>query len=268
VNSQKLILIICVFVAVPLSLFSQTYSVSGTVYNENNLAISYANVYVAKSIDSVYTNTKGSTSNEEGFFEIKDLEPGTYRLTVSFLGYQAFTKELNLDTNINLNSITLSQKTEELSEIKVTAVKPTLKRETGKLIFNVEKTALTEGNVWDILKSTPGILMINDEISVKNSSNIIYLVNDKRVYLSGSELQQLLSGTSANSVNAIEVITNPSAKYDAEGGAVINIKMSKNLIAGYNGSLYSNYTQGIYPRVNAGTGHFFKGKKTSLYLGY
>jgi len=151
---------------------------------------------------------------------------------------------------------------------KSTYKKPTLKRESDRLIFNVEKTSLTEGNVWDILKSTPGILMINDDISVRNASNIIYLINDKRVYLSGDEIQQLLSGTTASAVQAVEVITNPPAKYDAEGGAVINIKMSKNLISGYNGSIYGSYTQGIYPRGAGGTSHFFKGKKISFYLGY
>ena len=109
---------------------------------------------------------------------------------------------------------------------------------------------------------------MNDQVFVKNSPSGIYLINDRRVHLSGTDLQQLLSGSAADAVKSVEVITIPPAKYDAEGDVVINILMSKNLISGYNGSLYSNYTQGIYPRYSGGTSNFFKSKKTNLFLGY
>ncbi len=265
-NSQKLAFAICAFLTFPLTSLSQSFSVSGHVKNESNDAISYANVIALKASDS--TIVSGTTTNELGSFTLSDLSKDRYLIRVSFLGFKEFSREVVLESDIELGNITLIEEVESLTEVKILAKKPTLKRENDRLIFNVENTSLTEGSVWSILKSTPGILIINDEVSVRNASNIIYLINDRRVYLSGEELQQLLSGTTASAVQAVEVITNPPAKYDAEGGAVINIKMSKNLIAGYNGSIYSNYTQGVYPRVSTGMNHFFKGKKTSLYLGY
>ena len=265
-NSQKLIFAVYAFFIFPLTMLCQSFSVSGFVKNESDQPISYANIFVLKVEDS--TTVSGTTSNELGKFQINNLDKGNYLIKVSFMGLKNSSKTINLASNIDFGNIILKEEAQALSEVELLTKKPTLKRENDRLIFNVESTSLTEGSIWSILRSTPGILMINDEISIRNASNIIYLINDKRIYLSGGELQQLLSGTTANAVQAIEVITYPPAKYDAEGGAVINIKMSKTLVAGYNGSVFGNYTQGIYPRVSAGTNHFFKGKKTSLYLGY
>ena len=114
--------------------------------------------------------------------------------------------------------------------------------------------------MMEMLRSTPGVLVINNTIRVKNTTPIIY-INDRKVHLSGDELAQLLEGSSANSIKSIEVITNPSSKYDAESGAVLNIIMDKNLTTGYRGNIFSNYTQGVFPRYNAGMTHFYKTEK-------
>src|SRR5690606_16513542 len=82
------------------------------------------------------------------------------------------------------------------------------------------------------------------------------------------ELIQLLEGSSASAIKSVEVITNPSAKYDAESGAVINIVMSENLISGYRGNVFANYTQGVFPRYQAGMGHFFKSEKIDFFANY
>ena len=257
--------VIYLFLLFPFLIFSQDLTLSGIVKDENNKPIAYANVVVLNETDSM--TVSGSMTNDKGNFKISNINPKNYFVKVSFLGFKTHFETIALSEDIYL-TITLSEENQNLEEVTLTVKKPTLKREMDRLIFNVESTSLTEGSIWDILKSTPGILMMNDEVLVKNSSNIIYLINEKRVYLSGDDLQQLLSGTAADAVQAVEVITNPSAKYDASGDAVINIKMSKNLVAGYNGSIYNNYTQGVYPRNSAGTSHFFKSKKTSFFAGY
>ena len=247
-------------------LSSQEYSLSGIIIDSDSQPISYANILLLKAVDS--TVYKGTSSNEQGKFLFENIDSDSYLLHISFVGYKDYQKVLDVNKNQELETIVLEETTETLNEVEIIAKKPTLKKESDRLLFNVESTALTEGSIWDVLKGTPGILMINDEITVKNSGNIIYLINGKRVYLNDQELQQLLSGTNANAVQSVEVITNPPAKYDASGGAVINITMSKNLVAGYNGNIYGNYTQGVYPRYNIGTGHFFKGEKLNVYLGY
>jgi outer membrane receptor protein involved in Fe transport len=118
-----------------------------------------------------------------------------------------------------------------------------------------------------VLKPTPGILVLDSGISIKGSEPTVY-INNRKVHLSSDELVELLESSSANNIKSIEVITNPSAKYDGESGTVVNIIMSKNLITGYRGSVFANYTQGIFPRYNVGTSHFFKKDKISFNLNY
>ena len=245
--------------------YAQEHTINGSIINENNEAVAFANIILITKDQVIY---KGTSSDENGNFYIENIDTARYTLQVSFLGFEEYNKEIEIMSDISLGKITLIETSESLNEIEIIAKRPVLKKQQDRLVFTVTNTSLTEGNVWEVLKGTPGILMINDEITVKNSSNIIYLINNRRVYLDGNELQQLLNGTSASSVKSIEVITNPPAKYDASGGAVINIVMSKNLITGYNGSIYSNYTQGIYPRANAGTSHFFKNDKWNVFVGY
>ncbi len=253
------------FFLLPITLFAQELSISGTVKDSNSNPIVYANVVVLSKIDS--TIISGATSNESGVYKIENLRANDYIINASFLGYKTQSRSISLQQNKTLDFM-LDGENEVLEEVEITVTRPTLNRQVDRLIFNVENTSLTEGSIWDIVRNTPGVLVMNDQVFVKNSPSVIYLINDRRVHLSGTDLQQLLSGSAADAVKSIEVITNPPAKYDAEGDVVINILMSKNLISGYNGSLYSNYTQGIYPRYSGGTSNFFKSKKTNLFLGY
>ncbi len=257
--------VIYLFLLFPFFITAQDLTFFGTVKKSDNSPIAYANVVLLSQVDS--TIVSGSISDEKGSFKIVNFKKGNYILKASFLGFKTYSEIISLSNNKELNIVLIEEK-EALSEVKITIKKPTLKREADRLVFNIESTSLTEGNIWDVLKSTPGVLIMNDQVLVKNSSNIIYLINGKSVHLSGSDLEQLLSGTAADAVQSVEVITNPPAKYDAEGDAVINIIMTKNLITGYNGSLYTNYTQGVYPRYSVGTSHFFKSKKTSLFASY
>ncbi|WP_274476403.1 outer membrane beta-barrel family protein [Mangrovimonas aestuarii] len=261
----RLIHLLALFLCAVLG-YSQGLELDGTVLDDKNSPIAYANVILLSQKDS--TLVSGVTSNEKGIFHFQDLRPGNYILTTSFMGFKSYSLTLELENKMEIPPIILKENEQRLNEINLVGTKPTLKKEVDRLVFRVENTALTEGSIWDVLRGTPGILMINDQITVKNSANIIYLINGKRVYLTGNELQQLFSSSNAAYVQSIEVITNPPAKYDAEGGAVINIKMSKNLITGYNGSLFANYTQGTYPRPSVGTSHFYRRKNTGIYLSY
>ncbi len=257
--------VLYLFLLLPTALLAQEFSISGTVKGSNSNPIVYANVVVLSKTDS--TIVSGAISNETGNYKIEKLPANDYTINASFLGFETQSQSISLQQNKSLNFI-LNNENEVLGEVEITVKKPTLKRQADRLIFNIENTSLTEGSIWDIVRNTPGVLVMNDQVLVKNSPSVIYLINDRRVHLSGTDLQQLLSGSAADAVKSVEVITNPPAKYDAEGDAIINIKMSKNLATGYNGNLYTNFTQGIFPRYSAGTSHFFKSKKTNLFLGY
>ncbi|AUP77282.1 TonB-dependent receptor domain-containing protein [Flavivirga eckloniae] len=246
--------------------FSQEYRINGSAKDDNNNPIAYANVIVTGL--GVSKTVNGTSTDENGYFIIENLKPGDYVLKISFLGFKAFMTRVELDRNINFKTITLKENLEALDGVTVVANRPTIKRTVDRLVFNVENSTLSNNNVLDVLKHTPGVLVHDGTITVKQSTPTVY-INDRKVHLSSSEIQQLLEGTSATNVKSVEVITNPPAKYEAEGGAVLNIITSKNIIAGYHGSVFGNYKQGKeYPKYSLGTSHFFKTKKLSTYVNY
>lgn len=218
-----------------------------------------------KAQDSTLVN--GTSSGDFGEFEFENIPSGSYIIKTSFIGYNTNYTSLNVEAETKVEDIILIESAEQLSEVELVYQKPTLKREVDRLVFNVESTALSEGNMLEILRSTPSVIIMDDVIRVKNSSPTVY-INDRKVHLSSSDLIQLLQGTSASTIKSVEVITNPSAKYDAESGIVLNIVMTKKLATGYNGSIFSNFIQGVFPKLNYGTSHYFKGKKLNLFANY
>lgn len=245
--------------------FAQNYSVSGVVDDAAGQSVAFAHILLLKAQDS--SVVKGVSTNNKGSFILDKLAADTYLLKFSFMGYTDVYKSILVDKSIEIGTIVLEEASEELNEVNITVKKPTLKKLADRLVFNVENTALIEGNMFEVLKSTPGILVMDNSIQVKNSKPTVY-INDKKVYLSDEELVQLLKSASANSVKSIEVITSPSAKYDAASGAVINIILSKNLATGYRGNIFTNFTQGVFPRYEAGMSHFFKNDKIDFFANY
>ncbi|MFH4969045.1 outer membrane beta-barrel family protein [Gaetbulibacter sp. M240] len=257
---QSLILLL------PLYHFAQNYNLTGTAKDTQGSPVAFANVVLYSQDKSEII--KGAVTNEEGFFEFDNLRESTYVLVIKYLGFEDSEITIELLKNTALKPITLVEKTEALEGVTVVYKKPTVKRLVDRLVFNVENTTLSNSSVLDVLKQTPGVLYNNGILTVRNAKPVIY-INDRRVYLSATEVNQLLQGTPASNLKSVEVITNPPAKYDAEGGSVINIVTSKNIIAGYNGSVFGNYTQGTeYPKFSVGTSHYFKTKKLNTYINY
>lgn len=257
-------LFICALLSTGMAL-AQEYAVSGTTNDANGQPIAFANVILLKSQDS--SIVKGMSTNEKGFFLLDKLTSDTYIFKFSFMGFKEVYKSVLVDKTIDFGTIIMQESSEELDEVNIVLKRPTLKKEADRLVFNVENTALIEGSMFDVLKNTPGILVMENSIQVKNTVPTVY-INDKKVNLSSEELTQLLESSSANSIKLVEVITNPSAKYDASSGVVINIVMSKNLITGYSGNVFANYTQGVFPRYDAGMSHFFKNDKINFFANY
>lgn len=249
-----------------ISLEAQDLTLSGKVIDVNNIPVAYANIVLLMDEDIMLLS--GTTTNEDGFFKLDNLKNGSYQLKIMYLGFRTYTQNIQLNSNVNPLTVILEESTEALNDVIVVAKRPTVKRLVDRLVFDVENTTLSNANVLDVLKFSPGVFVNNGVITVKNSEPVIY-INDRRIHLSSAEVQQLLEGTSATNIKSIEVITNPPAKYEAEGGAVINIVTSKNIISGYNGSVFGNYKQGFeFPKYSIGTSHFFKTEKMNTYMNY
>ncbi|MCC1483421.1 TonB-dependent receptor [Winogradskyella sp. E313] len=245
--------------------FAQEFSVSGKVVDESKQAISYANIILQTTSNATFV--KGTSTDDNGNFVLNAIEPGEYLLKISFIGYKTIEKSIIVSDNLSLQDLKLIEDSEALDQITITAKRPTITRKPDRLIFNVANTALIEGTTLQVLKSTPGIIVSEGSINIKSSPAVIY-INNRKVQLTSDELIQLLESAPANSIQSVEVITNPPASFDADSGSVVNIIMSKNLIAGYRGSIATNYTQGVFPRYNAATSHYFKNDKINLNVNY
>lgn len=256
------ILLFVILTAISLNAQQQ---VSGIIVNQDNDPFSFVTVLLLKQTDSVYVG--GSATDEEGRFVISNINPGDYLLKASFIGYQDIYQPLELKGDVNLGVLSLIENSEELDEVSLSVQRPTIRREVDRLIFNVENTSLSNGSTWEILKRTPSVIVQQNSITVKNQAATVY-INDRRVNLSPSEVQSLLENFSGTNIKSIEVITNPSAKYDAESGLIINIVTSKNITPGYKGNISGTFEQAIFPKYRAGTGHYFKNKWLNLSVDY
>src|SRR5690606_4078431 len=210
---------------------------------------------------------KGTTTEEDGSFNFKEMEAGTYKIAFSYIGFENFEQTVEVSSHKFIGNVILKESTEKLNETVVSAKLPTIQKTAGKLVFIVENTSFSVGSTMDLLKKTPGVVVIGENIQVKFSTPIVY-INEKRVYLSSSEVAALLENTDASNIKSIEVITNPSSKYDADAGTVLNIITSKAISIGYKGSVNATYEQEIYPKYRLGTSHFYKNNWLNAYASY
>lgn len=245
--------------------FCQSQTVIGTVLDTQSQPIGYANVVLMTPQDS--TVVKGISTDEVGRFKLVNVAPDRYIIKASYIGYQAATRLITVTETITLEALVLETTMQDLEAINLVYKKPTLTKKADRLVFNIDNTALKEGSILHALKNTPSVLVFGDQIQVKNTTPTVY-INNRKVHLSSAELLQLLESSPANTIESIEVITNPSARYDAESGVVLNLVMSKSLVTGYKGNVFSNYTQGVFARYKAGMAHFFKSDKIDFFANY
>lgn len=238
---------------------------SGIVRNADNNPIEFANVFL---LDSEYLQlVKGTTTDKFGRFKLSNVAKNSYFLKASYI--DTASDPIKIQVSADQDSLViLLNNSQQLDEVVVIQQKPKLERKVDRLVFNVENTALADGDIWDVLKRTPNVLILNDKLTIKGSAAVGILINSRKVNIPEKDMINLLSGTSASNVKSIEVITNPPANYSAEGGMLINIVLKKNLVAGYNGAIYNKYTQGVFARHTFGTDHYFRGNKTAFSVNY
>ncbi|MGI9546072.1 MAG: TonB-dependent receptor domain-containing protein [Flavobacteriaceae bacterium] len=261
---MKLIkLIFCALL--PVGLWAQSFELSGTVKDVDGRNISFANVVLLNVADS--SQVKGSLADETGRFIMSDVKPSLYFLQARYFGYTSRLIPLDIQNDVRIGALFMEEDQVWLDEVVVTARQPTVERRADRLVFNVENTIVSQGNTWDILRNTPGVINVQGQLEVRGQRATIYL-NDRKVQLSQTEVQNLLESLTGSAIASIEVLTNPSARYDAEGGPILNIITTKNIIPGYKGSVQGNYTQAVFPKYSLGTSHYFKNNKLNLFGNY
>ncbi|GAA3917105.1 TonB-dependent receptor [Chitinophaga oryziterrae] len=202
------------------------------------------------------TLVKGAITNETGKFEIDNLRPDTFLVGVSYLGRGNYlTTPITLsDANsiVELPVIDLGggNNPVNLKEVGVTAQKPFIERKIDRVVINPDVLISNAGsNALEVLEKAPGVQVDGNVISLKGKQGVVVFIDDKPTYMSTQELANYLRSLPSGSIDIVEIMTNPPAKYDAAGNAgVINIRMKKIKVKGFNGSFSTTYGQGRYAR--------------------
>ena len=186
----------------------------------------------------------GTTTDKTGRFAINDVKAGTYTLIAEFIGYQSYTREnVVVDKNnmvIDIKTISLSKKQATLESVTVTAGKKLIDNRIDKLVYNAERDITSQSGVaTDILKKVPQVSVdVDGNVELAGSAGIRFLIDGKPSAAFGSNITDVLQSIPASQIKSIEVVTNPGAKYDAQGmGGIINIILKKSTVRGINGNL-------------------------------
>jgi hypothetical protein len=209
------------------------FTISGNIISaENGEAVAFANVAL---FDSTHTHIlNGAAGNETGTFILDGVNPGTYQMQVSALGFESQTQKVKMSRNLNLGSIPLPETNLQLKNVDVVAQRIKAKSAPDKTTFFVNSKMHESSNTGtDVLKLVPGVQVdLQQNISLEGSQNIIVLVNGKE------RDRSILSQLPASKIDKVEVISSPPAKYDADITGVINVVLSREENSGIDGHVY------------------------------
>jgi hypothetical protein len=250
--------------------FSQSKSISGTLKDTRNIALQGAVVNLRNTEDSTFIKTV--TSDENGGFKFQNLAAGRYKLAASYIGLKKFESSVvtinDVHTQVNMPVIFLQPgKQEELKEVTVVSKKPLLEYELDKTVVNVEAMAsAASSNTLEVLERTPGVVVEgNGNISLNGKNNVLVIIDGRNTYMSSQDLASYLKSLPGSMIDKIELIDNPSSKYDAAGGAVINIRLKKNKSLGLIGTISTGFNQGKKTRSNHSVNINYNKKKLNLF---
>ncbi|HPG55796.1 MAG TPA: outer membrane beta-barrel family protein [Candidatus Enterocola sp.] len=251
-----------------LSTFAQSGKIYGTIIdNSTKESMDYVNIALYKG--SSNTPEIGGFSDESGQFNIQ-VPYGTYTLKASFLGYNSFEKKVIVTKdkpNVKIGNIILYEDAKMMKEIEVVGQKSGMSLEIDKKVFNVDQSIVSEGaSASEILQNIPSVDIDTDgNVALRNSSSVEIWINGKPSGLSDTDKGQVLEMLPAETVEKVELLTNPSAKYNPEGSVgIINIVLKENRKGGYFGNVSTgvNYQEGsAYPGGNLGLNFTYSDNK-------
>ncbi len=256
--TKILIIIACIYCGFMQPAEAQTVKhkgkISGKILDEMGAAMPYATVGLLKAKDS--SVVRGGLTNDAGSYKFDHVAQGAYIIKVTAVNYvKAASAVINIDSaEVSIPAIRLSTASKTLKTVNITAAKPLIERKLDRTVMNVENSVLAAGNsALEILERAPGVTVDKDDkISLNGKQGVTVMIDGKLTYLSSAQLATLLRATDGNTVKSIEIITNPSAKYDAAGNSgIINIILKKNKTTGTNGSLSATGGIGAYPKGEA-----------------
>lgn len=245
-------------------------SISGRVMDASlNQPLPYVNVILKTTSNETIT---GSITKDDGTFEIKKIPEGKVIISIQYIGFKTISKTVeigNKSYDINLGDVMLEEDVASLDEVTVVAEVTTIQQKVDRKVINVGKDLTTSGpTASDIMNNIPSLNVDQQtgNISLRGNENVRVMVDGK---LSNVPVAQLLKQIPSTSIKQIELITNPSAKYNPEGmSGIINIILHKNVNIGFNGNINLGLTKEIYARFNGSIDMNYRNGKFNLYGNY
>ena len=269
-NKFSLYPILIFLILFSFNALAQEVKVKGKVMDgKREVPLEFANIALLSPLDSALVT--GGMSDLDGTFEFSTAS-GDYILRVGFIGYLEFYENISLAENknsANLGTITLEEDAQNLDEVVVEGVTSMFESDIDKRTYNVENSIVAEGQTASQLLSTLPSIQVDDEggITMRGSGNILIYINGRPSNLSGDDAESILSQFPANSIKSVELITNPSSRYDATGvGGIINIVLKKNEKTGFNGQV--NASIGTREKYQAGLNLNYGTEKANFYASY
>lgn len=230
---------------------SQNGKITGTVTDASSKTIHSATVSLLRAKDS--SVVKFAPTDKNGVYEFTNIRDGKYFVAASNIGYsKAMSSSFEVSSSSNaitVPALIMKEQAKGMAEVTVIARKPFVETKIDKTIVNVESAPTTAGaTALEVLEKSPGVTVDNDgNISLRGKAGVIIMIDGKPTYLSPADLANMLKNMPASAMEQIEIMTNPSSKYDASGNAgIINIKTKKGRASGLNGSIMAGFTAGLY----------------------
>lgn len=255
-----------------LALQAQQGAIKGKILDDDENGVAYATLLLKNYEDSILV--KADASGMDGDFTFSQIPEGTYFIEVTYVGYSNyFTNEFYFDANSDYNVplIRLSPEAALLSEIVVKSTRPIVEVQPDKTVFNVEGSVNAVGNTaLELLRKSPGVVVDNnDNLMLQGKNGVQVYIDGKKSPLSSDDLANYLKTLQSTEIDAIEIITNPSAKYEAEGNAgIINIRLKKDKSLGANGSVNLGYRYGETGKYNGSANFNFRNKAFNTFGSY
>ncbi len=246
--------------AVCAGFFSQAQTnpgkISGSIQDGGNQkVIDAATISLLKASDS--SVVKAAITDKSGNFSFENVKNGHYLVKAGSLGHaEVYSARFSITAeqpSYQTGTLKLVPLNKNLKEVVVMSKKLMIERKIDRTIVNVDAAISNEGSTaMEVLEKSPGVTVDKDgNISLKGKQGVMIMLDGKPSYLNGAELANLLRSMPSNNLDQIEIMTNPSAKYDAAGNSgIINIKTKKNKQKGFNGSVNLAYGQGVYEKTN------------------
>jgi hypothetical protein len=243
--------------------------ISGSVLDDAKKPLDGATVILLIAKDSTVVSTQ--LAKPDGSFAFQNLKDNTYQIKATYIGYKNYRIDnvlVSQQKPVNLPAFILSSAGKTLKEVSVTAQKSYIQQKIDRTVVNVGALISNTGaNALEVLEKTPGVQVDADgNITFKGKSGVLVMIDDKPTYLSAANLATYLRSLPSSSLDQIELMDNPPAKYDAAGNAgVINIKTKKNTIRGFNAVVSVDYAQGFYSRTNESINLNYRVNKVNLF---